>query len=892
MKPNDNFIRESERIISESPASGEYYILYIDITDFHLVNYIYGNKIGDLLLQEINDFLDSWQVVRLCHRIFADFFLCLCFLEEGADLLTAAAAWDAELQAFLTAQQSKYPACGLKAACGVCRVDNGNATQAIDNSNVARKLSKNEFTVKTIVYNHTMKEKIKALHENESEIYHALQEKRFCFYLQPKVDLTTGKVIGAEALARCIAKDGEIITPDRFMDLMEANGSIIDLDQIICHQVCAFLKDRIDRNLPVVCISVNLSRLHIHNPDSADIFHCITEEYKIPPELMEFELTETILLEEFAGAKQLIDRLRAFGHHVSIDDFGSGYAGINIWQELSFDCLKLDRKFLSDNPSLIIRNNALLPNLINIAHRLHVQVLCEGTETEEQCLYLLRLGCTVVQGFYFSKPLPPEQLFEIFEKQEGKYPLPVLLCSEKKKGKPKLSKEPAIQREALSRLKSFWLLILCCALFLGASITGVMAANRFRTQREFSRMIIDTLNAYTSGQREKTLARIDGVVNTLQSLAVLIMEKDDPDFIDTYMLALNETSSEVKYTYDTVESYGSYSGTDAFEDTEAFQRLTQGETIVTDVAYSEALGNIYYVSVKVPVIKDGQFTGAVQGIINAEALVSTDLYDPGIGEICAVFLTDGDSRILPIRSSDGRGVGQRLLEYLDAYHINETAAQALLEAYKSKDDKAASFRVGVFDSSPYYLSMTGLKYNDWHLVVCLKADTASAHYRYIIYNMMASIAILIAAVILTSAAMVIYWKKVQRKFSLEEQRYHLLEYFSDTVLFDYDCHHDTIRFTSNAQKLLRVPDLTQYGFLAHLDCAYIYAGDLEEVFQVLNGHAGGEFGEIRIRLMRPDAEEYFWCLVQYQNFYTDKKLDLIIGKITDIDEHMPHDDAQ
>ena len=135
-------------------------------------------------------------------------------------------------------------------------------------------------------------------------------------------------------------------------------------------------------------------------------------------------MTETILLDEFSGAKQLIDRLRAYGYRVSIDDFGSGYSGINIWQELNFDVLKLDKKFLSTKKELVYRNEAIVPNMINIAQRLHVQVLCEGVETEEQCLYLKRLGCPTGQGYYFSRPIPPEDFYARYESSGGFYQVP------------------------------------------------------------------------------------------------------------------------------------------------------------------------------------------------------------------------------------------------------------------------------------------------------------------------------------------------------------------------------------------------------------------------------------------------------------------------------------
>ena len=173
---------------------------------------------------------------------------------------------------------------------------------------------------------------------------------------------------------------------------MEASGAVTELDLLVCRRVCRFLAERIAKGLPVVRTSVNLSRLHTQNPDVADAFHSIVSQYSLSPELIQFELTETIFLNDFSGAKKLIDRLRFFGYSVAIDDFGSGYAGINIWQELDFDVLKLDKRFLNENPERALRNEAILPNVINISQRLKIGVLCEGVETAEQCRHLLRLG--------------------------------------------------------------------------------------------------------------------------------------------------------------------------------------------------------------------------------------------------------------------------------------------------------------------------------------------------------------------------------------------------------------------------------------------------------------------------------------------------------------------
>ena len=163
MKQNDYFIEESERVIQERTADGQFYILYTDITDFHLVNYIYGNEIGDSLLQEMNHFLDSRPNILLCRRLFADFFVGLYFLENGQEISEIISGLDRELQEFLTDLQSRYPACRLKAACGLCLIEHDNIAQAIDNANLARKISKNQYSFKTVVYDHFMKDQITAV---------------------------------------------------------------------------------------------------------------------------------------------------------------------------------------------------------------------------------------------------------------------------------------------------------------------------------------------------------------------------------------------------------------------------------------------------------------------------------------------------------------------------------------------------------------------------------------------------------------------------------------------------------------------------------------------------------------------------------------------------------
>ena len=418
------FRENAERVLQQEGIRARCLLLCLDFTDFHLVNHFYGFEAGNRLLEKLERTLLDDPRVQLCQRVFSDCFLCLATAKAAAANEEILAACKERIAAFLAENSPNYPACSLKIACGICSVRDITLEEAIDGANAARKEAKKRGSHGAVLFDQKVLTQISDAYQMERELKLALRDARFFFYLQPKVDLTTGEIIGAEALARRRDDGGEIVPPDCFLPLMESNGSIVELDLLICREVCAFMAERIRQGLPVVCTSVNLSRLHIQDPGTADKLHAIASEYRIPPSLLEFELTETILLQEMRSAKQLIDRLRAYGYPVSIDDFGSGYAGISIWQDLSFDLLKLDRRFLDEDPRLSARNAALVPNLINIGQRLQTQVLCEGVETAAQCKQLLGWGCTIAQGFFFSRPVPPEEFYDVFQRQQGAYPLP------------------------------------------------------------------------------------------------------------------------------------------------------------------------------------------------------------------------------------------------------------------------------------------------------------------------------------------------------------------------------------------------------------------------------------------------------------------------------------
>jgi EAL domain-containing protein (putative c-di-GMP-specific phosphodiesterase class I)/GGDEF domain-containing protein len=417
------FIEKANRIFDLCGDAGSVLLCYMDLANFKLVNYCYGLERGSQLLQAVADYLQRLPQVAHYERVFSDQFVFITFSEKQQTDEEIIAAYDRFTEDFLLEQQDRYPACDLKFHCGISRVTKRKVMEAIDLANMARMDAKKANAPTAVLYTEAQLQRLAEQKWREKEIMLALHEKRFTFFLQPKVNLLTGEILGAEALVRRLNPDGTVVCPDTFVPIMEENGSIVALDFLVYEQVCKYLQDRAEQRLPRVRVSVNLSRLHVRNLKTAERLHKLAEQYQIPPELLEFELTESILLNEFDEAKNMVDELRSYGYRVSIDDFGSGYTGINIFQEFNFDVLKLDRKFLSDDAKIKARNSAIIPSILNIAKELGIFVICEGVEREDQCRYLIDLGCRGAQGFYFSKAVPPDEFYQIFQRQRGYYPL-------------------------------------------------------------------------------------------------------------------------------------------------------------------------------------------------------------------------------------------------------------------------------------------------------------------------------------------------------------------------------------------------------------------------------------------------------------------------------------
>lgn len=399
----------------------------------------------------------------------------------------------------------------------------------------------------------------------------------------------------------------------------------------------------------------------------------------------------------------------------------------------------------------------------------------------------------------------------------------------------------------------------------------------------------ENLNTYTSGQREEILAEMDRMKNMLDALAVLVGQQEDTYAVEGYLTALSEAREDEWYIYTSEKKLEESirTGKAREEDARIVERLKEGETVISDITYSDRLGGLYCITIGVPVYQNGKFAGTLRGIINADMLVATSFYPAVQGKVFRCLITDGQGNIIPVKKGDGEWEGS-LADRMAEEGIDGDICRDMLKYLENGEN--ASIRVGEREGVPIYFSVVDLGINDWHYVVCFQADMANIHMERIVYRTMCGTVALLVAVAVFCVFLFSLFLKMAKHIGVEERRYLLLEQFSDTVLFDYDIRRDIIRFTPNADRLFRIHGLVQKDFLKNMGNRYIYGGDIEEVSQLFSGRLKKDKKEVRVRLMYPDRDNYFWTLIQYRYDYKKGTVSSVVGKITDIEEQKRHEE--
>lgn len=412
----EEFLEKLEREIAKMDGY-RIAVIYSDIKYFKYVNDTYGYQRGDMLLKEFVHQVTADNQYMLCAaRVYSDNIVLASRLGNdwsNNDLRNSVSEINLRIERTL---RDNYLDEQLRVCTGISIIAQGDrvldAATAVSNANLARKVAKEMEDDCCVLFDYRMMESIKKEVEITSYLPTAIQKGEFQVYYQPKMGTDHLKIIGAEALVRWRKPDGRFVYPDEFIPVVERSGQIVNLDYFVYREVFQFIDERLRENKVIVPISVNVSRVHLNKMGILDYVRSLFEEFQIPPDLVEFELTESIYTDDTKKALELVNGLHEMGVKVSMDDFGSGYSSLNLLSGLPIDTIKLDKVFLKAE-NLKESDRIIISCVIDMARKLRITSLCEGVETLEQSDYLSEIGCEVQQGYYFSRPIPQEE-FKVF----------------------------------------------------------------------------------------------------------------------------------------------------------------------------------------------------------------------------------------------------------------------------------------------------------------------------------------------------------------------------------------------------------------------------------------------------------------------------------------------
>ena len=372
-------------------------IVCFDVDHFKLFNDLHGLDCGDELLRYLGRALalrfspdEAQPLARLAADTFA---LCATGIRPEC------------VERILVDISSECPN-GIDAIvrAGVYRIEDPASPVSImcDRAVIALRTVKGSYFDRVALYDPGMREALVLEREVVAGIESALREDRIELFLQPKCNIRTGKIVGAEALARWRHPERGIVAPGEFIPLIERNGLVRSLDLRVWEKTAAWIRGLIDEGVQPVPVSVNVSRADIYLVDVAAELHALVERYGIDPSLIEVEITESAYSERPDRIVAAFDALAERGFTVLMDDFGSGYSSLNMLKDINVDVLKIDMRFLDRDDR---RSKDIMESVIRMARWLDLPVIAEGVETREQVNFLLDVGCSYAQGYYYARPM-------------------------------------------------------------------------------------------------------------------------------------------------------------------------------------------------------------------------------------------------------------------------------------------------------------------------------------------------------------------------------------------------------------------------------------------------------------------------------------------------------
>jgi diguanylate cyclase (GGDEF)-like protein len=393
-------------------ANSRFALLFFDLDHFKAVNDTHGHSCGDQLLKVVAERLNSClRSGDTLARLGGDEFIIL--LPDIASTDAAVSVADKILDQMQQNFQVDELQIFTSTSIGIAFYpENGRDSDALlRHADMAMYAAKDKGRSRYHLFSPNMHRKIVHKHQVADELRQAIQRMDFELHYQPQVDIATEQIIGAEALVRWKHPQKGLILPGQFISIAEETGLIQPLGEWIFQTACKQLKTWLDQGLDDFKVSINLSAHRLEQSDFLVKVEHILMANDINPQQIELELTESGMLSDSEKAFSLLNHLKLRGFALAMDDFGTGYSSLSYLKRFPFDQVKIDRSFIQG----INKNNddtILVKTILSMADHLNLTVVAEGVETFEQFDYLRELGCDRAQGFYFSRPVPPDEFAE------------------------------------------------------------------------------------------------------------------------------------------------------------------------------------------------------------------------------------------------------------------------------------------------------------------------------------------------------------------------------------------------------------------------------------------------------------------------------------------------
>tara|TARA_R110001592_G_scaffold63789_7_gene195693 strand:- start:8178 stop:10403 length:2226 start_codon:yes stop_codon:yes gene_type:complete len=370
----------------------------IDLNHFSDVNDALGQDVGNQLLVAVSQRLQSLGCSCKIARVGADVFGII-----GSDTCITPTTLMAIFEQPFTAGEQKLP---INVCLGFCNKEHANSSgvKVLNQINIALNLAKKKRVEHFAYYNPEMEDETQWRLNMIRQLRNDFAENRLELWYQPQLSLSTGKVIGAEALLRWRTIEGNFISPSVFIPLAEYSGLIIEIGDWVVNQACAQIKVLEKKSFDNITISVNVSIPQFRSENFVSTVLSAIQKHQVLSSKLELEITENILMDDPQVVIDALVQLKIQGISIALDDFGTGFSSMSYLQKLPLDRLKIDRAFISDITQE--GQSIIAETIINLGKKMNLKVIAEGIEEVEQQERLVELGCDEVQGFYYAKPMP------------------------------------------------------------------------------------------------------------------------------------------------------------------------------------------------------------------------------------------------------------------------------------------------------------------------------------------------------------------------------------------------------------------------------------------------------------------------------------------------------